>query len=70
MEREKYYEVAIHTLPHLKCVQVTSHLECVRLFFVRSSLRCTNIGVRIELTSILIQAALSSNHILLFSWWS
>ena len=32
------------------CVQVNSHLNCVRFVSVRSSLPCTNIGVRIELT--------------------
>ena len=32
------------------CVQVISHLKCVRLVSERSSLPCINIGERIELT--------------------
>jgi len=31
-------------------VFVTSHLKCIRLVSVRSSLPCINTGVRIELT--------------------
>ena len=36
-----FYEVTVHTL---------SHLKCLRLVSVCSSLPCINIGVRIELT--------------------
>jgi len=49
-----FYEVTIHTLTHLKvlgwfpCAQVTSHLKCIRLVAVRSSLLFINIGVRTE----------------------
>jgi len=32
------------------CVQVTSHVKCIRLVSERSSLPCINIGVRIKLT--------------------
>jgi len=32
------------------CVQVTSYSECIRLVSVRSSLPCSNMGVRIEPT--------------------
>jgi len=50
-----FFGVTICSLPHLKCIrfpcaQVTSHLQCIRLVFVRSSLSCINIGVQIELT--------------------
>jgi len=50
-----FNEAIILTLPHLvlgwfPCAQVTSHLKCIRLVYVRSSLPCVNIGVRIELT--------------------
>jgi len=34
------------------CVQVTSHLICIRLVSVRSSLPCITIGVCIELTNL------------------
>ena len=51
--KQKQSAVTIHTPAHLKlntCVQVTSHLKCIRLVSVRSSLPRLNIGVRIELT--------------------
>jgi len=47
--------VTFYPLPRLKCimlvsvcVQVTSHLGCIKLVSVRSSLSSMNIGVRIE----------------------
>ena len=47
-----FFEVTIHTLPHLKCIRSIS---------VRSNLPCINIGVRIEMT-------LFSSELILYLW--